>query len=55
MKIQGDKMKISVGMHSNKRVWYRYFKVKWLNCVSHEPGDPKIYRWLWFAIMIEKK
>lgn len=29
--------------------WYHYFRSKWLNSISWEIGQPKIYRWLFWG------
>ena len=28
---------------------FRYWRPRWLNCITHKPGQPKIYLWLWFV------
>lgn len=32
------------------RIWPR-----WLNCISWEPGQLKVYRWLWWNWAFETK
>jgi hypothetical protein len=38
-------MKITTKTTDN---WIRYKFPRWLNCITWEPGDPKIMRWLIF-------
>lgn len=41
-------MKIWIHKHDKKR-WMRYWKPKWLNSITWEEGQPKIYRWLFWG------
>ena len=49
-------MKIEFKIHKAKyknSQWFNYIKPVWLNSISWEQGDPKIYKWLWWAICVE--
>jgi len=35
--------------------WYHYFRSKWLNSISWEEGQPKIYRWLFWGYCKKSK
>ena len=37
-----------IWIHKTGR-WYHYWKPTWLNTISRKPGDPKIYRWLFWG------
>ena len=43
---------MKVGIHYMKKNWRKYIKPVWMNCISWEQGDPKIYKWLIFVISI---
>jgi len=48
-------MKIGIKLHKAKyrnSEWYHYFKPVWLNSISWVKGEPKIYKWLFWAIAI---
>ena len=50
-------LKISLHRTHNKfpNILWKYIWPKWLNCITWKKGDPKVYKWLWFAIWIPSK
>jgi len=30
--------------------WYHYLKPHWMNCITWQEGEPKLYKWLGLII-----
>ena len=41
--------KKKIWVHKIDKRWWTYWKPKWLNSISWEKGQDKIYRWLWWG------
>jgi hypothetical protein len=40
---------MKIWIHKTDRRWWKYWKPVWLNRISWNEGDPKIYRFLWWG------
>lgn len=38
-----------IKIHNNPQNWYKYIKPIWLNSISYEKGQRKIFRWTFFV------
>ena len=47
---------VSVGKHKAHNrfphILWRYITPCYLNCITWEPGQPKVYKWLWWYVSI---
>jgi hypothetical protein len=46
---------MKIWIHKGTRRWWTYWKPKWLNSISWEEGQPKIYQWLWWGYTFNNK
>ena len=44
---------MKIYLMKNKSRWWFYYKPKWLNIISWEFGEPKIYQWFIWGITLK--